>query len=78
MDDNVKNQLFSVMEDVFQIDRSQINIDNSPETIQEWDSLKHMLLLMAIEEEFEFRLTDDEMTQCVSAESILSVITNKE
>tara|TARA_A100001011_G_C14276531_1_gene829503 strand:- start:478 stop:714 length:237 start_codon:yes stop_codon:yes gene_type:complete len=78
MDDNVKNQLFSVMEDVFQIDRSQINIDTSPETIQEWDSLKHMLLLMAIEEEFEFRLTDDEMTQCVSAESILSVITNKE
>ena len=78
MDDNAKNQLFSVMEDVFQIDGSQINIDTSPETIQEWDSLKHMLLLLAIEEEFEFRFTDDEMIQCVSAESILSVITNKE
>ncbi len=76
--DNVRNRLFAVMVDVFQVDKSQINNKTSPETITEWDSLKHMLLLMAIEEEFEFRFTDDEMTQCISSESILDVINNKE
>jgi len=76
--ENIKNRLFSVMVDVLQVDETKINIDTSPETIQEWDSLKHMLLLMAIEEEFEFRFTDDEMTQCISAESIMSVLKNKE
>jgi acyl carrier protein len=76
--ENIKDRLFSVMIDVLQVDETKINIDTSPETIQEWDSLKHMLLLMAIEEEFEFRFTDDEMTQCISAESIMSVLKNKE
>tara|TARA_B110000114_G_C14930568_1_gene332252 strand:+ start:154 stop:387 length:234 start_codon:yes stop_codon:yes gene_type:complete len=75
---NIKDRLFSVMIDVLEVDESQINIDTSPETIAEWDSMKHMLLLVAIEEEFEFRLTDDEMTQCISSESILDVINNKE
>jgi acyl carrier protein len=76
--DNVKDRLFAVMVDVFQVDKSEINNETSPETTTEWDSLKHMLLLVAIEEEFEFRLTDDEMTQCISSESILDVINNKE
>ena len=75
---NIKDRLFSVMIDVLEVDESQINIDTSPETIAEWDSMKHMLLLVAIEEEFEFRLTDDDMTQCISSESILDVINNKE
>lgn len=76
--ENIKDRLFSLMVDVLQVDETKINIDTSPETIQEWDSLKHVLLLMAIEEEFEFRFTDDEMTQCISAESIMSVLKNKE
>lgn len=76
--ENIKDRLFTVMIDVLQVDESKINIDTSPETIKEWDSLKHMLLLMAIEEEFEFRFTDDEMTQCISVESIMSVLKNKE
>ena len=76
--ENIKDRLFSLMVDVLQVDETKINIDTSPETIQEWDSLKHVLLLMAIEEEFEFRFTDDDMTQCISAESIMSVLKNKE
>ena len=76
--DNVKDRLFAVMVDVFQVDKSEINNETSPETTTKWDSLKHMLLLVAIEEEFEFRLTDDEMTQCISSKSILDVINKKE
>lgn len=76
--ENIKDRLFSIMVDVLQVDESKINIDTSPETVQEWDSLKHVLLLMAIEEEFEFRFTDDEMIQSTSVESIMSLLKNKE
>ena len=76
--ENIKDRLFSIMVDVLQVDESKINIDTSPETVQEWDSLKHVLLLMAIEEEFEFRFTDDEMIQSTSVESVMSLLKNKE
>ena len=76
--DNVKDKLLGVMEDIFQIDKSLISTETSSETLKEWDSLKHMILLMAIEEEFEFRFTDDEMVKCVSVASILELLESKE
>ena len=73
----IKDRLLRVMEDIFQVDRIEISEDSAPGTIKEWDSLKHMLLLMALEEEFECRFTDDEMTKCVNVESIVQVLDNK-
>ena len=75
--DELKNRLFGIMIDVFQVKKSQINMETKPESIKEWDSLKHVLLLMAIEEEFEFRFTDDEMIKCNDAKSIWDVISKK-
>jgi acyl carrier protein len=73
----IKDRLFGVMEDVFQVGRVEISEDSAPGIIKEWDSLKHMILLMALEEEFEFRFTDDEMTKCVNVESILQIVDGK-
>lgn len=73
----IKDRMLGVMEDVFQIGKADITDQSSPESIKEWDSLKHMLLLMALEEEFEFRFTDNEMAQCLSVESIMEVLSNK-
>lgn len=73
----IKNKLFDVMADVFQVNTGEITESSAPETIKEWDSLKHMLLLMALEEEFEFRFTDDEMAKCINVASILEILDDK-
>ncbi|MDA8599139.1 acyl carrier protein [Porticoccaceae bacterium] len=72
-----KDKLFDVMADVFQVNRGEITESWAPGTIKEWDSLKHMLLLMALEEEFEFRFTDDEMANCINVASILEILDEK-
>ena len=73
----IKDILFDVMADVFQVDRAQITEASAPGSIREWDSLKHMLLLMALEEEFECRFTDDEMARCIGVAAIIEVLGNK-
>lgn len=73
----IKDKLFDVMVDVFQVDIGVITESAAPGTIKEWDSLKHMLLLMALEEEFEFRFTDDEMAKCISVTAILDILGDK-
>lgn len=73
----IKNRLFSTMEDIFQVDRNTISDNSAPGVIREWDSLKHMLLMLALEEEFEFRFTDEEMTKCVDVKSILQILDGK-
>ena len=47
MEDRIKN----VMEAVFEIHANEINEHSAPDTIESWDSLKHMKLIVALEVE---------------------------
>lgn len=77
MMDNINDRLFKLISDVLQIDISDVNENLSPENSPQWDSLKNIMLLMAIEEEFDFRFTDEEMTKRLNASSILEILKNK-
>jgi acyl carrier protein len=46
---------------VFGIDPSVINADASSATIAEWDSVRHLQLMLALEEEFSVQFEADEL-----------------
>jgi acyl carrier protein len=46
-------------------------------TIQQWDSLKHMHLVMALEEEFGIEFDDGEVSNLASAAALLDSINGK-
>jgi acyl carrier protein len=73
MEDRIKY----VMSTVFEIPVEQIKDDSSPDTIESWDSLKHMNLVVALEEEFEIELTDDEIIEMMNYLLIIEVLKNK-
>jgi len=54
------------MGEVFGIDQASIDEDASPGNIEQWDSLRHMNLVVALEEEFEVRLPDESISEIVS------------
>jgi acyl carrier protein len=51
------------------IDR--IHDDSSVETVEEWDSLKQINLIMALEEEFSVRFEDDDVMELTSLDRIV-------
>jgi acyl carrier protein len=55
-----------VMSQIFEIDPGSINAESSPETIERWDSLKHMQLVLALEDELGIRFSDDVIPDLVS------------
>lgn len=65
------------MSAVFEIPVEQIKDDSSPDTIGSWDSLKHMNLVVALEEVFEIEFTDDEIVEIISFAFIQTTIKNK-
>ena len=67
----VKEKLLKIMASVLELDESMIDSSTSPETVAEWDSLRHMKLVVALEEEFEVEFTDDQITEMLSPELIL-------
>jgi len=70
MEERIKN----VMAAVFNIPPDKISNDASPHEIAAWDSLKHMNLILALEEEFDIRFEEAEIASLVSFEIIAATV----
>ena len=58
-------------------DNDEISSESSPQTISNWDSLRHIQLVVSLEEEFDLTFTDGEITDLISFKSISNTITKK-
>ena len=74
MENKLAERIKKVMTAVFEIPVGQIKDDSSPDTIESWDSLKHMNLVVALEEEFETEFNDDEIMEMMNYKLIVEVI----
>lgn len=70
----MKKRVFEVMSRVFGVPLEQINEESSPDYIESWDSLKHMNLVLALEEEFNIQFTDEQIAELMSGELILNAL----
>jgi acyl carrier protein len=75
VENKIEERIKNVMSLVFELPVEQIKDDSSPDTIESWDSLKHMNLVIALEDEFNCEFADSETVEIVSYKLILVIIT---
>lgn len=73
MEDRIKK----VMSAVFEVPFEKINDKSSPDTIESWDSLKHMNLVLAMEEEFDVYFNDEEIVEMLNYSLIRLILSKK-
>lgn len=56
----MENQLKKIFKSLFNINEQDICDDTSPDNIEQWDSLSHMKLILAIENEFSVEFDEEE------------------
>lgn len=69
-----EERLKNVMSAVFEVPAETINDESSADTIESWDSLRHLNLILALEEEFEVSIPDEEVGNLVNFKLINLVI----
>ena len=74
MSNNSEDRTKIVMATVFSVDVEVINEQTTPHTISSWDSLRHMSLIVALEQEFGIELEDEEIEAMVSFPIVSSTI----
>lgn len=67
---NIENRIKTVMSSVLNISKSEINNKTSSDTIKSWDSLKHMNIIVGLEEEFDIEFDADEIGNLLNYELI--------
>ena len=71
---NNEVRLKQVLANVFGEESESINDESSMDTIENWDSLKHLNLILALEEEFEVSFDEDESIIIISYPLIKTVL----
>ena len=66
-----------VVANVLNIKAEELTKDSSPETIEQWDSLKQMNIIIALEDAFEIEFDDEEIGDMNSISLITLIISEK-
>ena len=75
---NVQTQVLAIMSRVLMIDQSKISLTMTRSQCDSWDSLRHIELIVAIEANFDVRLSFEEISLMGSFDAIVDVIDKKE
>ena len=77
MTNKIEDRTKKVMSAVFEISTGEINDKSSPDNIISWDSIKHMNLVVALEEEFDIQFNDSEIVELQNLSLIINIIGEK-
>jgi acyl carrier protein len=62
---------------VFDVDPTKVKLDWTPDTVKNWDSLRHMNFILALEEEFGMMFSDDEIVAMRNLAVVLDILGKK-
>jgi len=74
MNEQILTRVRQIAGDVLEAD---VNADSTPATVETWDSVKHLTLMLALEEEYGFELLPEEMDEAKSIEQIAHLVASK-
>ena len=71
---NVLEQVRNLASDIFGIPADKITAESSPETIESWDSVQHLNLVLALEERFGVQLEPEDIEQMKNIGAIATLV----
>jgi len=63
--------------DVLRIDKTSLTPESSPQSIESWDSVQHLNLVLAIEEQFRLQFEPEEMDGMKNIGAIAALVARK-
>lgn len=73
----VDPRLAQVVAKVFQVDPKEVSMDSNIETIEKWDSLGHVELILQLEQVFGVRFLTEEIPELTSVERLQKALAQK-
>jgi acyl carrier protein len=71
--DEVRN----IASDILGVTAAKLTPDSSPDTVESWDSVQHLNLVLALEEKYELQLAPEEIEQMKTLGATAKLIESK-
>ncbi len=73
--DSVLDKVRSLVATLFNVPVEDITEDSSPETVEAWDSMGQLNLILELEQEFDIAMTHDRVQRMTSVGAIAELLT---
>lgn len=70
-------RIVGIISQIFEIPAEALRPGSSPDDVETWDSLHHLNLVLALEQEFGIQFEPEEIEQLLSVELIVSLVEEK-
>jgi acyl carrier protein len=74
MSQSVQDRVIKIISNVIDVPPSDLNEDSSPSSVNGWESMKHINLILAIEEEFDLQFDDEQIAEMQSVKTIAKTV----
>ena len=74
---NIFEQVRRIAADLFEIPAAQIIAESSPETLENWDSVQHLNLVLGLEQQFNIQFEPEEMDRMKTIGAVVELVASK-
>jgi acyl carrier protein len=74
---SLSSRVYGIIADVLNTPVAELGPDSSTETVENWDSVHHLNLILALEHAFHVQLEPEEIDQMNSVKQILAILSEK-
>lgn len=72
---NIKEEVIEIIRGILKIDPALVTIDTKMEDLQEWDSMRNVMILSTLESHFDLMFPEDDIFDLTSVRAIVDEIT---
>ena len=70
----MRERVYKIISQVFNVPIENINDESSSDDIETWDSLKHMNMVLALEEEFNVQFGEEQILEMLNVGLIIEIL----
>jgi len=71
---SMKDKIFEQISKVMEVEVNDISLDSTPDTLANWDSMRHMNLILAFEMEFSVEIPPEKIVEMLSVQLIIDTV----
>lgn len=77
MNSSLLDRVRQIASDILQVPADRLGPESSPQQIDSWDSVHHLNLVLALEQEFDVQLDPEDIDQMTDIAQIVSTLKRK-
>lgn len=66
----LQSRVATIVSNIMAIPAGSVTLETSSDNVESWDSVRHMNLVLALEQEFAVRFEDDQVVEMLSVDQI--------